>query len=193
MQTSWVDLLHWTLSCLLLSPESGVDCPCPWFHANSLCCPAANCSRPGPPSTASLLSSANCSLPGPPSTTSLLSSANCSQLLCPANSHSRPLPTSGKAEISCPRILCLVSRQNRQRNRLLWRPTHIVLHWSLTIILFSVISRTLVGGVLPLCRGAVSIFCNHSRLGYNILVGIIFINCFSRHGWFSAIAFTYLL
>ena len=25
------------------------------------------------------------------------------------------------------RILCLVSRQNRQRNRLLWRPTHIVL------------------------------------------------------------------
>ena len=53
MQTSWVDLLHWTLSCLLLSLESGVDCPCPWFHANSLllasllsscqlplCCPA---------------------------------------------------------------------------------------------------------------------------------------------------------
>ena len=51
-----------------------------------------------------------------------------SQLLCPANSHSRPLPTSGYGEISCPRILCLVSRQNRQRNRLLWRPTHIVLH-----------------------------------------------------------------
>ena len=36
MQTSWVDLLHSTLSCLLLSLESGVDCPCPWFHANSL-------------------------------------------------------------------------------------------------------------------------------------------------------------
>ena len=29
----------------LLSPESGVDCPCPWFHANSLCCPAANSSQ----------------------------------------------------------------------------------------------------------------------------------------------------
>ena len=31
---------HW-------SPESGVDCPCPWFHANSLCCPAANCLSAG--------------------------------------------------------------------------------------------------------------------------------------------------
>ena len=37
VQTSWVDLLRRgrTLSSLLLSPESGVDCPCPWFHANS--------------------------------------------------------------------------------------------------------------------------------------------------------------
>ena len=50
------------------------------------------------------------------------------QLLCPANSHSRPLTTSGYGEILGPRILCLVSRQNRQRNRLLWRATHIVLH-----------------------------------------------------------------
>ena len=41
---------------------------------------------------------------------------------------SRPLPTSGYGEISCPRILCLVSRQNRQLNRLLWQPNHIVLH-----------------------------------------------------------------
>ena len=49
-----------------------------------------------------------------------------SQLLCPANSHSRPLTTSGYGEISGPRILCLVSHQNRQRNRLLWRATHIV-------------------------------------------------------------------
>ena len=53
--------------------------------------------------------------------------ANSSQLLCPANSHLRPLTTSGYGEISGPRILCLVSRQNRQRNRLLWRETHIVL------------------------------------------------------------------
>ena len=27
----------------LSAPVSGVDCPCPWFHANSLCCPTANC------------------------------------------------------------------------------------------------------------------------------------------------------
>ena len=39
---------RWTLSSLLLSPESGADCPCPWFHANSLL-------------LASLLSNANCS------------------------------------------------------------------------------------------------------------------------------------
>ena len=51
-----------------------------------------------------------------------------SLLRCPVNSPSRPLTTSGYGEISCPRILCLVSRQNRQRNRLLWRSTHIVLH-----------------------------------------------------------------
>ena len=70
-----------------------------------------------------LLSNANCSRPGPPSTAS--------QLLCPANSHSRPLTTSGYGEISGPRILCLVSHQNRQRNRLLWWATHIVLQYYL--------------------------------------------------------------
>ena len=48
------------------------------------------------------------------------------------NSHSRPLTTSGYGEISCLRILCLVSRQNRQLNRLLWQPNHIVLHTSLS-------------------------------------------------------------
>ena len=54
------------------------------------------------------------------------SPTNC-QLLCPTNSLSCPLTTPGYGEISGPRILCLVSRQNRQRNRLLWRATHIVL------------------------------------------------------------------
>ena len=34
--------------------------------------------------------------------------------------------------------------------------------WNLTIRLFSVISRTLVRGVLPLCRGAVSVFYSPS-------------------------------
>ena len=43
------------------------------------------------------------------------------------HSRSPPRTTSGYGEISCPRILCLVSRQNRQLNRLLWQPTHIVL------------------------------------------------------------------
>ena len=49
------------------------------------------------------------------------------------NSHSPPRTTSGYGEISCPRILCLVSRQNRQLNRLLWQPTHIVLHCGIVV------------------------------------------------------------
>ncbi len=76
-----------------------------------------------------LLSSPNCSRPGPV--------ANCLSAPFPANSHSRPLPTSGYGEISCPRILCLVLRQNRQRNHLLWQPTHIVLHVKAVILLNS--------------------------------------------------------
>ena len=38
-------------------------------------------------------------------------------------------------------------------------------HWNLTVRLFSVVSRTFVWGVLPLCRGAVSVFYSPSRLG----------------------------
>ena len=52
------------------------------------------------------------------------------------NSHSPPRTTSGYGEISCPRILCLVSRQNRQLNRLLWQPTHIVLQYVVHSISF---------------------------------------------------------
>ena len=60
---------------------------------------------------------------------SLLSSSHQLPLLGRVvNSHSPPRTTSGYVEISCPRILCLVSRQNRQLNRLLWQPTPIVLH-----------------------------------------------------------------
>ena len=88
----------------LSAPMSGVDRPCPWIHANlccsPLCCPAANCLL-----LASLLSSRQ--LP------SLLSSRQLPLLGRVVNSHSRPLTTSGYGEISCPRILCLVSRQNR--------------------------------------------------------------------------------
>ena len=43
-----------------------------------------------------------------------------------------PVPLPGTARFFCPRILCLVSRQNRQLNRLLWQPTPIVLHTPLS-------------------------------------------------------------
>ena len=42
------------------------------------------------------------------------------------------------------------------------KPQH---HWNLTIRLFSVVSRTLIGGVLPLGRDAVSVFYSPSWLG----------------------------
>ena len=42
------------------------------------------------------------------------------------------------------------------------KPQH---QWNLTIRLFNVISRTRIrGGVLPFCRGAVSVFYSPSRL-----------------------------
>ena len=85
-------LLHWTLSCLLVSLFS---------------CLTTNCF---------------CSCPV---TNSPLGSRR--QLSSP------PRTTSGYGEISCPRILCLVSRQNRQLNRLLWQPTPIVLHCNVNV------------------------------------------------------------
>ena len=97
----------------LLSPESGVDCPSPWFPANSFCCPAANC----------------------------LSAPFSSQL-----SFASPYHFRIRRDFRSKNPL-FFSRQNRQRNRLLWRATHIVLH--LTIRLFSVICRTLFRGVTP--------------------------------------------
>ena len=42
--------------------------------------------------------------------------------------------------------------------------------WNLTIRLFCVISWTLIGGVLPLCRDAVSVFYNSSRLSLPVRV-----------------------
>ena len=77
---------------------------------SSLSCPATNSSAGLQPPTPSRVQ--------PP--TPLCSPAT--------NSHSPPRTTSGYGEISGPRILCLVSRQNRQLNRLLWQPTPIVLH-----------------------------------------------------------------
>ena len=103
-----LNLLRWTLYCLPL--VSGVRCwlPLSVFPRQLSAARLSAVQR-------QLLSSG--------------SPINSSQLLSPANSHSCPLTTSGYGEISCPRILCLVSRQNRQRNRLLWRPTHIVLQF----------------------------------------------------------------
>ena len=67
----------------LTAPVSGVDRPCPWFHANSV-------------------------------------SSFLQQTL-----FSRPVTSSSRAEISSPKTLCLVSRQNRQMNRLLGRPSRL--------------------------------------------------------------------
>ena len=103
-------------SLVLTAPVRGST---PTLCCPLLCCPAANCPRPGPPSTASLLDRVV--------NARLLSNTNCPLPGRVVNSHSRPLTTSGYGEISGPRILCLVSRQNRQLNRLLWQPNHIVL------------------------------------------------------------------
>ena len=43
-------------------------------------------------------------------------------------------------------------------------------HWSLIIRLLSAISRTLVGGVLPLCRDAAGVFYSPSRLGHSFKI-----------------------
>ena len=115
-----------------LCSVSGVDCPS--VDPRQLLCSPLSC----PVSTAfSLLSShqlssllSNYQLPllvschQPPL---LLSNYQLLSLGRVVNSHSPPRTTSGYGEISCPRILCLVSRQNRQLNRLLWQPTPIVL------------------------------------------------------------------
>ena len=181
---SRLNLLRWTLSCLLLSPESTASLrgsTPTLFAVPSLCCPVTNCSRPGPvvnclpaPLSSQLsfaspyhfrirrdfrsknplsgfapkqtkessaqathivlhLSSLLLSLESTASVRgstptllltrlSAVPSPTTCQLLFPANSLSRPLTTSGYGEISGPKILCLVSRQNRQRNRLLGGP-----------------------------------------------------------------------
>ena len=104
----------------------------PWIHANLSVrlspvqpqLPSAAClSAPQPPTLNYCLPlcspATNSSVVSCPTTNSLLGRV--------VNSHSPPRTTSGYGEISCPRILCLVSRQNRQLNRLLWQPTPIVL------------------------------------------------------------------
>ena len=104
----WLPLRGSTPTSLFASLLSSLHCP-PWSPAATafcclpLCSPATNSLSPVQLPTASLLGRV-------------------------VNSHSPPRTTSGYGEISCPRILCLVSRQNRQLNRLLWQPIPIVLH-----------------------------------------------------------------
>ena len=100
----------------------------PFFHANFSCSPLSR------PAATPLSGPATNCLSWSPATNCLCScpTTNCLSLGRVVNSHSPPRTTSGYGEISCPRILCLVSRQNRQWNRLLWQPTPIVLHTSLS-------------------------------------------------------------
>ena len=111
----------------LSAPVSGVDCPCP-CSTPTLCCLPLCCPA-----------------------------ANSRLLGRVVNSHSRPRTTSGYGEISCPRILCLVSRQNRQLNRLLWQPNHIVLHHFWLLVIFFVVFL-LVFMLLLLLLSVLSVF-----------------------------------
>ena len=60
-----------------------------------------------------------------------------------------------------------------------WRDTQHYLklqyYWNLTIRLFNVVSRTLVGGRLPLCRGLVGVFYSPSWVGNKIRGGGILV------------------
>ena len=55
------------------------------------------------------------------------------------------------------------------REKWQWRGTphssNLQHYWSLTIGLFNVISKTLIGGVLPFCRDAVGVFHSPNPLG----------------------------
>ena len=97
-----LNLLHWTLSCLLLSPESSVDCPCPWFHANSLLfasllssrqLPSAGSRRQRPPAVQRQLPSAGSRRQLPPAVQRQLPSAGSRRQLPPAVQ--RQLPSAG--------------------------------------------------------------------------------------------------
>ena len=102
----WLPLRGSTPTSLFASLLSSLNCP-PWSPAATafcclpLCSPATNC-------LSALL----------PPTLSWVASSTLVRV---------PLPLPDTARFFCPRILCLVSRQNRQLNRLLWQPNHIVL------------------------------------------------------------------
>ena len=91
-----------------LCSVSGVDCPSVVSSRNCLLsCPATNASLLSCHQLSSLLSNYQLPLCSP------ATNSFCLSLGRVVNSRSRPLTTSGYGEISGPRILCLVSRQNR--------------------------------------------------------------------------------
>ena len=97
-----------------LCSVSGVDCPSILprqllFCCLPLCSPATNCLCSCPtPNCLCSCPTTNCFSWSPATNYQLPLSGSRRQL-----SFSGPLTTSGYGEISCPRILCLVSRQNR--------------------------------------------------------------------------------
>ena len=97
----------------LSAPVSGVDCPSV-DPRQPLCSPLSACLSAVQPPTALCWVASSTASAGSRRQLPLCSpAANCPLLGRVVNSHSRPLTTSGYGEISCPRILCLVSRQNR--------------------------------------------------------------------------------
>ena len=70
------------------------------------------------------------------------------------------LPVTPRSQVQNP-LSGFAPKQTKESSA--WRTTYIVLH--LTIRLFRLISRTLVGGGLPLCREAVRVFYSPSRVG----------------------------
>ena len=103
----WLPLRGSTPTSLFASLLSSLNCP-PWSPAaTAFCsCPATNSLWSCPTTNSSFSSPAtNCPFSSP--------ATNCLSLGRVVNSRSRPLTTSGYGEISGPRILCLVSRQNR--------------------------------------------------------------------------------
>ena len=172
MQTSWVDLLHrgWTFSSLLLSLESGVDCPCPWFNANSLCCPATNSLSAPFSSQLSFASPYHFRIRRDFRSKNPLSGFAPKQTKESSALAGNPYSatfylTHRKDHIRCYRFRPEWGWVRWQRTGTPHSPK-FQLYWNLTIRLYSVISRTLIGRFLLLCRGAVSVFYSPSRLGH---------------------------
>ena len=65
-------------------------------------------------------------------------------------------------------------------------------YWNFTIRLFSVISWTLIGGVLPLCREAISVFYSPSRLGNILLEELCIMQVATLHTYIYIYIYIYI-